>query len=211
MLSNSINQYIESITEDQDELLKDIDRTTHLRTTQPRMLSGKVQGKFLEIISGMMSPTRILEIGSFTGYSAICLARGLKPSGLLYTIEANEEIIPMLKNNILKAGMNNKVQIITGDAIEEIPKINETFDFVFIDGDKRQYIDYYKAVLPKTRQGGIILVDNILWSGKVVENPKDKESVSILNFNKMVLNDPKVEQVALSIRDGLLMIRKRQS
>lgn len=209
MLSNNINKYIEDITEEQDQTLIEIERTTHLRTTHPRMLSGKVQGKFLEILIGMMSPNRILEIGSFTGYSAICLARGLKPSGLLYTIEANEEIIPLLENNILKAGMDTKVEIITGDAIEEVPKINETFDFVFIDGDKRQYTDYYKAVLPKTRAGGIILVDNILWSGKVVENPTDKESIAILEFNKMVLNDTRVEQVALSIRDGLLLIRKK--
>ena len=208
MISHRLNEYIESITSSQNPVLEEIERSTNLRTTHPRMLSGKVQGKFLEIISSIINPERILEIGSFTGYSAICLAKGLKPGGILYTLEANEEIIPLLENNIKKSGLSDKIRIILGDATNTINNINEKFDLVFIDGDKRQYSDYYKIVLPKVKKGGLIIADNILWSGKLVEDFTDKESKSIFDFNQMIADDPNVEQVALSVRDGLLIIRK---
>ncbi len=207
MISNILSEYIDSITTSQDDVLNDIERRTNLRTTHPRMLSGKVQGKFLEIISFLMAPDKILEIGSFTGYSAICLARGLNKDGVLYTMEANEEIIPMLKENIEHAGLSDKIKVFVGDAVVNIKKLNEEFDLVFIDGDKRQYADYYKSVLPKVRNGGIIIADNILWSGKITEST-DKETSSLREFNAMVASDPNVEQVALSVRDGLLIIRK---
>ncbi len=175
----------------------------------PRMLSGKVQGKFLEMLATMIKPERILEIGTFTGYSALCLAKGLTPTGKLYTIESNVEMEEFILNYIKQSGSSNKIELIIGDALNEIVKINDTFDLVFIDADKEQYTDYYELVKEKLHPGGYIIADNVIWSGKVLNkiNP-DKETLAIQKFNNHVNQDKDVEQVMLSVRDGLMLIRK---
>ncbi len=209
MLNPDLEKYIDIHTSNEGELLKSLDRETNLKTTMPRMLSGKVQGKFLEMISLMIKPERILEVGTFTGYSAICLARGLKPNGLLYTIESNEELEEIAQRYFDSSGMSNKIKLIIGDALNEIPKLNETFDLVFIDANKEQYIDYYNLAKSKLRSGGFIIADNVLWGGKVLGNKKpDKETVSIQAFNNYIKQDEDVEQVMISLRDGLLLVRK---
>lgn len=209
MINQELERYIESHTSNENYVLHSLSRETNLRTTLPRMLSGKVQGKFLEMISLMINPDKILEIGTFTGYSAICLARGLKPDGKLYTIESNEELEDRVIKYIGKSGYNDQIKLVIGDALKEIPGINEMFDLVFIDAKKEQYLDYYNLIKPKLKTGGFILTDNVLWDGKVIEskNP-DSETSAIQIFNDYVVEDIEVEQVMLPIRDGLLLIRK---
>lgn len=209
MFDPDIEKYIENHTSDESEVLFSLDRETNIKTTMPRMISGKVQGRFLEMISTMIKPDRILEIGTFTGYSAICLAKGLKPEGHIYTIESNEELEEIIRKYFDKSGMSNKISLIMGDAIVEIPKLDNNFDLVFIDADKEQYLEYYKLVKSKLRPGGFILVDNVLWGGKVLNNKNpDKETTAIQAFNNHVLHDKDVEQVMVPLRDGLLLIRK---
>ncbi len=209
MLNPELDRYIDNHTSDENELLYDLDRETNLKTTMPRMLSGKVQGKFLEMISRMINPNRILEIGTFTGYSTICLAAGLKPSGKLYTIESNPEMESVITKYISHTNFNKKIELIIGDALIEIPKIVDLFDLVFIDANKEQYIQYYKLAKKKLISGGYIIADNVIWSEKVLNtvNP-DRETLAIQSFNDYVKSDKEVEQVMLSVRDGLLLIRK---
>ena len=209
MLNPELEKYIEYHTSSEDELLYSLDRETNIKTTMPRMLSGKVQGKFLEMLATMIKPERILEIGTFTGYSALCLAKGLTPTGKLYTIESNVEMEEFILNYIKQSGSSNKIELIIGDALNEIVKINDTFDLVFIDADKEQYTDYYELVKEKLHPGGYIIADNVIWSGKVLNkiNP-DKETLAIQKFNNHVNQDKDVEQVMLSDRDGLMLIRK---
>ena len=209
MLNPELEKYIEDHTSDESELLYTLNRETNIKTTMPRMLSGKVQCKFLEMISLMLKPKRILEIGTFTGYSAICLAKGLEPDGKIYTIESNEELEGIINKYIKKINGGNTIELIIGDAPIEIPKLNETFDLVFIDADKEQYIEYYKLAKTKLASGGFILVDNVLWGGKVTNIKKqDKETLAIRAFNNFVKQDEDVEQVMIPLRDGLLLIRK---
>ena len=209
MINPELEKYIENHTSNEDNLLLLLDRETNLKTTMPRMLSGKTQGKFLEMISLMIKPERILEIGTFTGYSALCLARGLKPGGQLYTIESNEEMEEIIRKYIDSSDIGDRIKLVIGDALNEIPKLNETFDLVFIDADKEQYIEYYNLAKAKLKPGGIIIADNVLWGGKVLNNKKpDKETASIQAFNKYVKQDEDVEQVMISLRDGILLIRK---
>ena len=175
------------------------------------MLSGHYQGKLLEFISKMVQPEYILEIGTYTGYSAICLARGLKTNGKLHTIECNDEIIPFAKKFIEKAGLADKIVIHTGDALQVIPQLNILFDLIFIDGDKSQYCQYYELTLNKLKAGGIILIDNVLWDGKVLKQPlkKDDETNGIRNLNEMIHTDPRVENIMLPVRDGIMLVRKK--
>ena len=210
MIKKEIATYIEAHTTDETPLLHDLNRQTHLKTFYPNMLSGKVQGKFLEMIVHMLQPHRILEIGTFTGYSALAMAGALPKDGLLLTIDNNEEIVSFAKNYFNLSQLNNKIQFLQGDARKLIPQIDEIFDLVFIDADKEQYVDYYELALSKLRKGGFILADNVLWGGKAVFNDKkvDKETRGIRKFNDFVAKDQRVEQVLLSIRDGLLLIRK---
>ena len=210
MLKKEITEYIENHTSNENELLYELNRQTHLKTFYPNMLSGKVQGKFLEMIVHMLQPQRILEIGTFTGYSALAMAGALPEDGLLITIDNNEEIVSFAKNYFDQSQLNNKIQFLQGDARKLIPQIDEVFDLVFIDADKEQYVDYYELALSKLRKGGFILADNVLWGGKAVFNDKrpDKETTGIRKFNEYVSHDERVEQVMLSIRDGLLLIRK---
>lgn len=175
----------------------------------PRMASGHVQGKFLEMISTLMAPRRILEIGTFTAYGAISLAKGLTPDGKLITIEKNEELEDFIRNYIALSGYSEKIQLILGDALNIIPQIEAWFDLVFIDADKVHYETYYNLVIEKLRPGGLILADNVLWGGKVLNpKPNDIETLALANFNKMVSLDERVEQLILPMRDGLMMIRK---
>lgn len=209
IIDDKLEQYIEDHTSSESEVLKNLDRNTHLTEMKPRMLSGKVQGRFLSIISKMMQADRILEIGTFTGYSAICLAEGLKQDGKLITIDIDEERVDFVQEAIQTAGFEDKITCKIGLAEEVIPQIEEIFDIVFIDADKINYSLYFDLVIDKVRSGGIILADNVLWSGKVVENKKDKDTLALLAFNQKVQQDIRVENVILSIRDGITLIYKK--
>jgi len=210
LLNEKLDQYIEKHTTDEDAVLQELSRETHLKTYYPRMLSGKVQGKFLEMIVQMIQPFRVLEIGTFTGYSAISMAKGMPENGKIITLEVNEEMESFIKKFIQKSGLENKIELLMGNAIELIPTLNEQFDLVFIDADKEQYIDYYNLSLEKLKPGGFILADNVLWSGKVLETDakSDKETKGIKAFNDFVAKDSRVEQVIISVRDGLMLARK---
>jgi caffeoyl-CoA O-methyltransferase len=210
MTEKRIEEYIQKHTTPENGLMKEINRETHLKTFYPNMLSGHVQGKFLEMISHMIRPRRVLEIGTFTGYSAIALASGLTVDGKVITIDVNDELSRMVKDFIRRAGHSDKIDLFIGDALEIIPTLQEEFDLVFIDADKEQYVDYYELAFPKLRKGGFILADNVLWSGKVLEPDElsDKETRGIKAFNTHLRKDERVEQVMLTVRDGLLLARK---
>uniref|UniRef100_UPI00359409C3 O-methyltransferase n=1 Tax=Aquiflexum sp. TaxID=1872584 RepID=UPI00359409C3 len=207
-ISPELLAYCEDHSSGEDELLRHISRETHAKILIPRMLSGHLQGKVLEFLVKMLHPQVILEIGTFTGYSGICMARGLGENGKLITLDINEELEDMVKGFFEKSGLASKIDYRIGNAMDIIPTIDEKFDMVFIDADKANYINYYNLVVEKMNQGGIILADNVLWSGKVIaEGGKkfDKDTQIILDYNKMVQNDPRVENVLLPIRDGLML------
>jgi predicted O-methyltransferase YrrM len=210
IINKDIEKYVESQTTPEDDVMKKLNRETYLKTYYPNMLSGVVQGKVLEMFGHMIGPNRILEIGTFTGYSAIAMAKGLPEDGKLITIDINEELESFVRKYIEESGLNDKIEFIIGNALEIIPELDETFDLVFIDADKEQYLDYYKLILPKVRKGGFILADNVFWDGRVLEDDSksDKETFGVKAFNEYVKNDERVEQVILSIRDGLMLIRK---
>lgn len=209
-MSNSleINIYCQSHTTPHSDVLNELERTTHLKTLSPQMLSGHMQGTVLRFISGMLHPKVVLEIGTFTGYSAICLAEGLSEDGVLHTIDPNPELRHISQEFFAKAGIENKVVSHLGKAEEIIPNLDLVFDLVFIDAGKQQYALFYDLIIEKVRPRGIILVDNTLWSGKVVLEKKDADTRIIDGFNKKVHNDKRVENVLMPIRDGLMMIRK---
>ena len=210
MIDPGLEEYIENHTTEEPGLLYELRRKTFLDTPYPRMLSGHVQGRFLEMISMMIAPGRILEIGTFTGYSAICLAGGLVPGGKLHTIEADPGYAEIASGFFLKARLEDRIMLHVGDALEIIPLLNETFDLIFIDAAKEFYVDYYKAVFDKVKPGGFILADNALWDGKVLEgaSAKDPDTKGMIRFNKEIQKDLRVENVLVSIRDGVMMIRK---
>jgi len=209
--SVELENYILALLEDEDPLLQDLARDTFLNVLRPRMLSGHIQGSVLTMLSQMVHPKRILEIGTYTGYSAICLAKGLQEQGYLHTIEINDELENMARKYFEKAGFEHQVLQHIGDAKAIIPTLQEYFDLVFIDGDKRDYVAYFDLVIDKVPSGGIIIADNILWSGKVVEipDPNDEQTQGILAFNQKVKDDPRVSQTILPLRDGLMIIRKK--
>lgn len=209
-LPNAISEYSEAHTTPESDLLKRLNRETNLKVMQPRMLSGHLQGRFLSLLSKLIKPKRILEIGTYTGYSAICLAEGLAEGGTLETIDNNEERLEIIKRYISEAGLNDKIIPLTGDAIELIPEIKGTFDLVFIDADKSNYLNYFNLVKDRINPGGLLIADNVLWSGKVVEGleKNDKETEAILKFNEAFHNDPGFENVLVPIRDGLLVGRR---
>jgi caffeoyl-CoA O-methyltransferase len=204
-----LENYIEAHTSPEDELLRELRRQTHLKILRPRMVSGPVQGQLLTIFCRMIRPESVLEIGTFTGYSAICMARGLEQNGHVDTIERDDELEDFIRPWFLKAGLEEKITLHIGDALKVLDSIDKTFDLVFMDGDKREYPAYYETVLPKIKPGGYLLADNILWNGKVTQplEAGDEYTRGILQFNKMVKDDPRVEQVILPIRDGLMVIR----
>ena len=209
-MDRSLELYIETFSTPEDPVLEDLYRQTHIRFINPNMISGHLQGKFLEFISFMIKPENILEIGTFTGYSAICLSKGLRPGGKLITIELNDELTSFAHSYFCRAGVESKIIQLTGKAQDIIPGLDLMFDIVFIDGDKREYIEYFKLIIDKVNQGGFILADNVLWGGKVVEDEtNDPQTRGIINFNTMIRNETKIEDVIIPIRDGLMLIRKK--
>ena len=208
-IPNDLAEYAEKHTTAPSKLLYDLERETYLKMINPRMLAGHYQGQLLKMLSQMIQPQRILEVGTFTGYSAICLAEGLQEGGLLHTIEVNEELKTRATNYFEKAGKGQQIQMHIGDACEIIPSLDEVFDLVFLDADKQSYIRYYKLVFDKVRSGGLIITDNVLWNGKVLEKEQDKETAAISAYNKMIQEDERVENVLLPVRDGILIARKK--
>lgn len=209
-MNKKLEQYIEQHSSPEDPVLEDLYRQTHIRFVNPNMVSGHLQGKFLEMISLMVRPDNILEIGTFTGYSAICLSRGLNPDGKLITIEINDELNTFAHAFFCKAGVDSKITQLTGRAQDIIPRLNIMFDLVFIDADKREYIEYYKLIIDKVKPGGFIIADNVLWGEKVLEKgTADPQTSGIISFNEMVRRETAVEEVILPVRDGLMLIRKK--
>lgn len=204
----AIEQYIDQHKSPADDLLLSVERATHLKAMSPQMLSGQTQGNFLSIIALMMRPRRILEIGTYTGFSALCLAEGLAEDGLIYTIDANPEIAPMAEEHFSKSSYSDKIIFKIGDAREIIPGLDETWDLVFIDADKTSYCDYYDMVINRLRPGGIILADNVLWYGKVLEKKMDNKTKVLDDYNKKLASDPRVKCVILPLRDGINMAIK---
>ncbi|HEY5589950.1 MAG TPA: O-methyltransferase [Paludibacter sp.] len=207
----NLEKYILSHSDAEPEYLAKVNRATHLRMINPRMISGAFQGRVLAMFCHMIQPKRILELGTFTGYSALCMAEALPEDGVLHTIECDDELEGFIMQNLKGSEHGNKIRLHIGDALTEIEKLDETFDLVFIDADKKEYMAYYEEVLPKLRPGGFILADNTLWDGKVLKTiePNDKQTIEICRFNDFVANDPRVEKVLLSLRDGLTVIRKK--
>ncbi len=210
LFSEELTHYLENSCEPENELLKHINRETHLKVSMPRMLSGHYQGKLLSMISKMINPERILEIGTFTGYATLCLAEGLRENGRIYTIDINLELEDMVRSNFKRSDLDSKIMYQIGDAKEIIPTLNEIFDLVFIDADKKNNATYYDMIIDKVRSGGLILVDNVLWNGKVLnEGVSDQKTSFISKFNEMVSSDQRVEKLILPVRDGLFLIRKK--
>jgi caffeoyl-CoA O-methyltransferase len=209
-MNKKLEQYISEHSTPEDPVLEDLYRQTHIRFVNPNMVSGHEQGKFLEFISRMIKPENILEIGTFTGYSAICLSKGLKKNGKLITIELNDELSQFALGYFEKTGTAEKIIPLTGNALEIIPGLDMKFDLVFIDGDKREYTEYYKHVIGKVNPGGFILADNVLWGGKVIEkDTRDPQTLGIIKFNEMIKMETCIEELILPLRDGLMLIRKK--
>ena len=204
-----LDKYVCEHTANESDLLKKINRETHLEVLQPRMLSGHFQGRVLSMFSKMIRPERILEIGTYTGYSALCLAEGLTPNGKLVTIDINEELAARVKGYFDESPYSHQIDYLIGDAMELIPALNEKWDIVFIDADKDNYINYYQLVFPMVKVGGYIIADNVLWSGKVIDpSQHDKDTLILREYNQLVHQDDRVEEVLFPIRDGLMIARK---
>ncbi len=211
LLKPGIEAYAHDHTSAELPVLAKLTRATHIRTHMPQMLSGHLQGAFLQMISHMVQPSSILEIGTFTGYSAICLAQGLKKGGLLTTIECNPEMEDFAKPYFDEAGLTGKINMITGDASKIVEELDGPFDLVFIDADKENYLAYFEMVFPKVQPGGYILVDNTLWYGRVIEpgSVNDRETAGIIQFNKYIQQHTGVDNVLLPVRDGIMIVRKK--
>ncbi len=209
-METNLEQYIAAHTSAEDSLLQQLFRETHLKTVYPRMASGHVQGKLLELISKIKQPKYILEIGTFTGYSAICLARGLGKNGILHTIEKNDELRSFIEHYIEQSGLSKNIELHIGNAFDILPEMDISFDLAFLDAEKIEYPGLYELIVPKLGKGGILLADNVLWGGKVYakQNKTDKETVALKTFNTTVQNDPRVENTILPVRDGLSLIRR---
>ncbi len=204
-------EYILAHSDQEPDYLAKINRATHLRMLNPRMLSGHLQGRVLAMFCQMIQPERILELGTYTGYSALCMAEILPEDGVLHTIECDDELESFILQNFASVLHGKKIKLHIGQALKVIENLDEVFDLVFIDADKREYLAYYEAVLPKVRPGGFILADNTWWDGKVLEqvNPNDKQTIEIMRFNDFIAADSRVEKVMLPLRDGLTVIRKK--
>lgn len=212
MLSTELEKYLENHTSPVNELLVELRRETYQKTTQPHMLSGDYQGQFLSITSRLIQPKTILEIGTFTGYSALCLAEGMAKDGKLITIDRNEELIYLPKKYFDQSPYADQIDFKIGNALDVLDELkDEIYDLVFIDADKSNYINYYEKVIGQVRTGGVLLVDNVLWYGKVLEEakPNDKDTQVLKEFNDKIAKDDRVEVVILPIRDGISLIRKR--
>ena len=210
ILNPKADDYATSFSEDTDQLLKEIEDFTLNHHSHSNMLSGPLQGKLLEMISRMVNPGRILEIGTFTGYSALCLVKGLKPDGFLHTIELREEDADTAGNYFAKSSQSEQIILHRGNALTIIPQLDEVFDLVFIDADKVNYINYYELTLPRLRKGGVILADNVLFHGEVLkEKVSGKNAIAIHAFNEHVAKDEQVQQLMITVRDGLMLIIKK--
>jgi len=210
LIPEQIESYCEAHTSAESDLLYRLNRETHLKSLRPRMLSGQLQGRFLSMISKMIKPVNILEIGTFTGYSALCLVEGLQPNGTLDTIEMEEELEEIITKYFNLSIHKEKLHLHIGNALGIIPTLQKNWDLVFIDAEKKEYLQYYEMVLPNVKKGGFILADNVLWSGKVTESvaENDAETKAIMEFNDFVQNDLRVENLLLPMRDGILLIEK---
>ena len=208
-LSEELENYAAQHTEDEPLLLQELNKRTHLNVLQPRMISGHFQGRFLSLLSKMLQPRTILEIGTYTGYATLCLAEGLHPEGVLHTIDIKEELTDLQREFFDRSGYGSQIVQHLGKAADIIPSLNTTFDLVFIDADKQNYAHYFDLVIEKMNRGGIILSDNVLWSGKVVEEVKhnDKHTQALMAYNQKIKDDPRVETVLLPIRDGITLSR----
>ena len=208
-IKTGILEYSEINSQEEPFLLKELNRETHLKVLNPRMLSGAFQGRLISLISKLINPKKVLEIGTYTGYSALCIYEGLDEKGVIHTIDKNEELVDIQKKYFTKTGDVEKFIQHTGTALDIIPKINETFDFIFLDADKENYINYFNCIIDKLNKNGVILADNVLWSGKVIDKNQQDETTKILRkFNDIVNNDCRVETILLPIRDGISIIRK---
>ena len=210
IMDSELEKYILDHSTPEDEILEDLFRQTHIRFVNPNMSCGCLQGKFLEMISRMISPDCILEIGTYTGYSSICLARGLKPGGVLITAEPNDEISEFTDQYLKKAGVYERIIRITGRIQDVIGKIDRQPDLVYIDGDKREYIEYFRIAIEKVKPGGFIIADNVLWGGKIVQtDTRDPQTRGIIEFNEMIRRQENIETIILPLRDGIMLIRKQ--
>lgn len=208
LIPEILADYLEQHTSEEDEVLHQLWRETHLKVNMPQMLSGRQQGVFLEMMSRMLRPKRILEIGTYTGYSAICLARGLAEDGELITLDKNDELRTMAEKYFALAGLSNRIKLLNGDARLLIPELEGTFDLVFIDADKQAYGAYLEMVVPRITKGGMIIADNVLWSGKVLEDFQDKDTLAMKAFNQQVNALSGWRKTIVPIRDGLYLIQK---
>ncbi len=208
-INKDILEYSEKYSQQEPEILQELNRETHLKILNPRMLSGFFQGRLLSIISKLIKPKKVLEIGTYTGYSAICIAEGMNKNGIIHTIDKNEELNTIQKKYFKKSGLENNIIQYNGCALDIIPKIEEKFDLIFIDADKENYINYFNLVIDKLNNNGVILADNVLWSGKVINFEDHDLTTNVLReFNRMVNNDKRVETILIPIRDGISIIRK---
>ena len=209
-LAVELEEYIEAHSEKESEVLTQLSRATYQKILRPRMLSGNMQGQFLKMLCQMNNAQQVLEIGTFTGYAAISMANGMQEGGVLHTIDINDEIEDFTRDYISRSGLEDRIVFHIGDACEIIPHLDACFDLVFIDADKRQYAEYYRLVFDLVRPGGIIVADDVLWDGKVLESEsKDAQTRGILEFNDLIQSDDRVENLLLPIRHGLMLIRKK--
>lgn len=211
-IDEDLLHYAEDHTSPESELLHKINRQTHLSVMKPRMLSGHLQGRLLSMFSKMIQPRQILEIGTYTGYSALCMAEGLQPGGTLHTIDINEELEERVRGYFQESGYGESIKLYIGNALEIVPTLEAEFDLVFIDADKINYGRYYDMVIDKVRPGGYIIADNVLWSGKVLEKFRkklDEDTQAVMDFNQLVQQDERVENILLPVRDGLMVARKK--
>lgn len=210
IVNDKATDYATTFSEPTDELLREIEKYTLQYHAHSNMLSGPLQGKLLEMISAIIMPVNILEVGTFMGYSALCLAKGLVPHGQLHTIELRPEDAALAQSYFAKSSLHNQIILHVGNALEIIPKLSQMWDLIFIDADKTNYINYYELTLPQLREGGVVLADNVLFHGEVLEGEiKGKNAKAIQAFNEHVANDERVQRVILTVRDGLMMIRKK--
>ena len=209
-LEDKIEDYSFSHTSNESELLNKIARETHLEVLRPRMLSGHFQGRLLSMFSNMIKPKRILEIGTYTGYSALCLAEGLMDGGKLFTIDINEELEDRVRQYFKESEFNDSIRFLIGDALTIIPDLKEIWDLVFIDADKQNYTTYFDLVISAVKPGGYIIADNVLWSGKVIDDQcDDEDTIALRNFNDTLMSDSRLELILLPVRDGLMVARKK--
>ena len=208
-IDKDLLNYVESNSQNEPQLLKELNRETHLKVLNPRMLSGSYQGRLLSLLSKIISPKSVLEIGTYTGYSALCIAEGLDKNGIIDTIDVNEELQEIQNKYFKKSGFKKQIYQHVGNALDIIPKIDKCFDLVFLDADKENYPEYYDLVIDKIVSGGILIADNVLWSGKVIDKKdSDLTTIKLIEFNNLVQNDKRVETMILPIRDGLSICRK---